>query len=148
MGKLNPYNLPMKVVAVAMLMARPAIERMPKLRLLPEQALTVRVADCLRGHTINGRLRAVWLHVANEGKRTQYEGAIIKAMGRIPGAPDFAFMGAWGCGFIELKTDEGRQGEAQEFFEFWTGENSVRYVICRSVAQVEETLKEWGALAK
>lgn len=146
MAKLNPFKLPIAQIFLTALMSRPCIEKMPRLKLHPEQRLTVRVADMLRGYTIRGQLRGVWFHVANEGKRTTYDGALIKAMGRIPGVPDFVFIGAWGAGLIELKTDDGKQGEAQEFFEYWCNGQQVRYVICRTLDEVENILRGWGAL--
>ncbi len=143
MKKLNPYKLPLKDISLPTLMSRPRIEGMPKLRLSREQCLTVCVADRLREHTIKRKLRCVWMHIPNEGKRSQYDGAVTKAMGRIPGAPDFIFLG---FGVIELKTDDGKQREAQEMFEWWCGEEKIEYVICRSVEEVENQLRVWGAL--
>jgi hypothetical protein len=145
MKKLNPFNLPIKDIFLSLLMSRPVIERMPRLKLLPEQALTVRVADMLRLHTIHRRLKGVWFHIPNEGKRTPYDGAVIKAMGRIPGAPDFIFIGEWGSLLIELKVDSP-QSEPQQYFEYWCKEQRVRYVICRAVDEVENILRECGAL--
>lgn len=146
MAKLNPFKLPIAEIFLTALMSRPMIERMPRLKLHPEQRLTVQVADMLRRYILQGKLSGVWFHVANEGKRTTYDGALIKAMGRIPGVPDFVFMGTWGHGLIELKTDDGTQGEAQVYFEHWCGLQKVRYVICRSLDEAEITLRSWGAL--
>lgn len=108
-----------------------------------EDELSHRVANYLREQSI---LRGgfVWSHVPNEGKRTKLIGAIKKAMGMIPGTPDFLFMWRGGAGFIELKIGNKKQTDSQRDFEKWCRREGVHYSLCHSQAEVHQTLKEWG----
>ena len=115
-------------------------------RLKPEQRLTIRVADELRKLTSEGKYNGVWTHITNEGKRSQIAGAIAKAMGMIPGAPDFVFAGQWGAGFIEMKEGKGKLQDTQIYFRSWVQQHQLGYATCTSVESVLDTLREWGAL--
>lgn len=115
-------------------------------KLEPEQKLSVEVADMLRAFTLQGKLRGVWHAVPNEGKRNRIVACIMKAMGLLPGVADLSFKGAWGGGYIELKTEKGRQQGSQKQFQAWCEQEGVNYALCRSLGDVMDTLKAWGAL--
>ena len=115
-------------------------------KLEPEQKLCVEIADRLRGYTLDGRLKGVWSHIANEGKRHVFVGIILRAMGLIKGATDYFFAWQNGCGVIEVKTDAGRLTDNQLHFAAWCKHEGVPHAVCRSVEEIEVTLKRWGAL--
>lgn len=154
MPKIKLPSLPIEVVFLSRLLARPIL----KMRLDPESMLSTQVADRLRFLTVAKRFpegvpvfTGIWFKIANERKCSRILGMILKAMGVLPGVPDFAFMGRWGCGLIELKVDDGRKREGQlsefqKYFKFWCEREGVKYAICRSVLEVESTLQSWGAL--
>lgn len=113
-----------------------------------ETALSILVADTLRGYTIDGRLKAVWCKIPNESKRSPLAGSILKAMGMIPGAFDFVFTWDGGSGWIELKNPEDKSSnfnENQRNFSAWCMHRDVQHALCRSVDEVIHTLKKWGA---
>ena len=114
-------------------------------KLGPETALSILVADQLRTMSITGEFTGVWCHLANEGKRSAFNGAVMKAMGMIPGAADFVFTGPWGHGWIELKV-KGRQEVTQQGFQKWCEMDGSRYAVCRSVDEVLATLRAWKAI--
>ena len=110
----------------------------------PEQRLTIEVADWLRGMSLTGQLKAVWTHVANEGKRHIITGMILKAMGLISGVSDFVFLWNDGAGAIELKVGNGKETDNQNMFSQWCDAQGVYRATCRSREEVEQTLKLWG----
>lgn len=129
--------------ALSILMSRPNIR---KRNLKPETYLSIDVADTMRRHTLQGRYRGVWCHCPNEGKRSALNGAILKAMGLIPGAPDFIFAWEGNNLFIELKVPGKKPNENQKFFAKWCLNSRVTYVVCHSVVEVEALLRSLGAL--
>lgn len=129
---------------LALVLSRPAIPQQKG-----ENALSVQVADFLRGESIAGRLIATWSHVANEGKRSECAGAVCKAMGMVPGAPDYVFVWPNGGGWIEIKTaaPQSKLSNYQQLFQWWNRYIGNRNAVCRSVDEVSATLKMWGCLA-
>src|SRR5687767_3288367 len=119
-------------------------------RMGAEDRLSVEVATMLRVAAIEGRLSATWTHVPHEaagrGKFAAIYMAKAKAMGLIKGSADFVFVWPNGGGWIELKTDEGRLTPEQKAFREWCKDTGAHHALCRSVAEVEEKLFEWGAL--
>ena len=132
-------------------------------RLGHEDKLSIEIADTLRNLSMDGLLNGVFCHLPNEGKRHKITGEILRAMGMITGAPDFVFIGAWGGGFIELKAPElrmaspktgksiikrpqGELTEAQQDFQAWCIGEGAKHAVCRSVDEVLDTLRAWGAL--
>jgi hypothetical protein len=47
-------------------------------------------------------------------------------------------------GFIELKSEKGRQSSSQKDFELAAGEAGAQYAVCRSLDQVVSLIEEWG----
>lgn len=113
----------------------------------PEQKLSIQVADMLRVATLEGRYKGVWHAVPNEGKRHKIVALIMKAMGLLPGVLDFSFKGLWGNGCIELKAGKNGLTDNQKDFIQWCDAEGVKHALCRTVEQVESTLKDWGALS-
>lgn len=136
--------LPPFEYAITMLMSR----QMPQnVRLHPEQRLSVDLAEAMRAHTAAGRYKGVWFCVQNEAKRHRITAMIQKAMGLIPGVTDFVFVWEGGALFVELKAGSNKQTESQRFFAVWCRQARLTYVLCRSVAEVEATLRNLKALA-
>lgn len=55
-----------------------------------EKAVHLAFCDFIRLH--ERRLDLLWLHIANEGKRSPWMGKELKKMGMRPGASDFLFL--------------------------------------------------------
>lgn len=115
-------------------------------RVKPEENLCISISDMLRQASLTGRLTAVWSHVPNEGKRHMKVACIMKAMGLLPGTPDYFFAWAGGSGLIEVKTDKGRMSENQIYYQSWCASLGVRHNVCRSLEAVHDTLAGWGIL--
>lgn len=141
--------------AVTKLMERtkvPAFIGKKEVKLEAEQILSIEFADKLRelaklyvdSKKTQG-LCAVWFHVPNEGNRNWFTCIVLRAMGLIPGAYDFCFLGYNNSGVIELKVN-GELSDMQEFFETWCIEVGVKKAIHRNVAGALETLKKWGMI--
>lgn len=108
--------------------------------------MCTQLAESLRLYTMSGQMRAVWYHIPNEGNRTKLMNTILRGMGLIKGAYDYAFMWQGGGGVIEMKTKRGKHEDAQKDFAIWCEVEGVRHKLCRSVDEAEETLREWGVL--
>lgn len=121
------------------------------LKLGPEDRICIDFATRLRVAALEGRLRAIWCHVANEvgggrGRSSAIAYRVAKALGLIPGAADYFFMWEGGGGVIEFKSETGRQTENQKDFQAWCEYLNVDYRIARSADEGEAILKEWGVL--
>jgi hypothetical protein len=113
----------------------------------PETALCIDIANLLRKHTVRGTYAGVWCHIPNEGKRSPRMGQLLKATGLLAGAPDYVFLWRSGAGMIEIKA-KGRKGlsPAQSDFREWCMSAGIPWALCRSVAEVQDTLLAWGAI--
>ena len=135
----------MSALTLTQLMLREPLSA--NVRLGPEDRESIAFANRLREWTISGRLKAVWTHPANEagyarnGKGRLRMG-IAKALGLIPGTPDFMIVGAGWSLLIEMKSDTGRQSPSQRAFQAWAVEIGIIYRVCRSADEAEEVL--WG----
>lgn len=125
------------------------------LRLGPEDRMGAELASDLRVATLQGRMRGVWTHVANEvgfdpkaagRRRAGIRYAIASALGLTPGCADYLFLWNTGSGAIELKSKTGRQTQAQSDFEKWCAAQGVPYRVARSCNEAKEILTEWGVL--
>lgn len=115
-------------------------------RVKPEENLSISVANMLRQASLEGRLSAVWSHVPNEGKRSIKAACVMKAMGLLPGTPDFFFGWMTGSGMIELKVGKGRMSPNQKDYEAWCDHVWVKHAVCRSLGEVYDTLIAWQVL--
>lgn len=90
----------------------------------------------------------VWFPIPNgRGKFSARFAALMKRRGAWKaGVSDYAFLWDTGAGAIELKTDTGRQSDAQKDFQAWCASMGVPYAICRSVDDVHAVLTGWGRL--
>jgi hypothetical protein len=83
--------------------------------------------------------------VRNEGKRSEREGALAKAMGLTPGMPDLVIIGPLCAAYwIELKSNSGKLSAWQDAMRMWMIGNGVPYAVCRSVDQVHTALVAWN----
>lgn len=85
-------------------------------------------------------------HSPNGGKRSAREGARFKAMGTRAGFPDLALYIAnshYHALFIELKTDKGRQTDAQKQWQTLLTTQGYKYAVCRSFDQFVNILTNY-----
>lgn len=126
------------------------------LKLGPEDRLSVEVMNMMRAAKVSGRYVGVFSHVANESgapgsKQTILRSVKKKAMGMVPGTPDWWFLWPSGAGVIELKrhgVKEGGLSDSQKEFRDWCREDGVRWAICNKLEDVEATLIKWGAMGR
>jgi hypothetical protein len=127
-----------------------ALKLLPRVsgKVTPETALCIEIAAWLAKESLAGRLRAVWFHVPNEspGHRHMVHNLLVKAMGRIPGAPDYVLLWDGGCMALEIKV-AAVQSVAQRAFEEWCRGCGVSYQLCRSLQEVQDFLKLMGLLS-
>lgn len=72
-------------------------------------------------------------------------GARLKADGMVPGWPDLLVYGAGGrIGHIEVKAEGSYQQDTQKACERWLKGRGHLYAVCRSIDDVDETLRQWG----
>ena len=86
-------------------------------------------------------------HVPNSQKRSRREAVRVRAMGIKAGVADLAVMLPGGRqGWIELKTRSGKLSHHQSDFAMTCWALGHRHRVCRSVAEVAETIELWIAL--
>ena len=122
-------------------------------KLGPEDAESYAFANQQREATLNGSLRAVWTHPANElayakgGKQTAQAGK-ARALGLITGTSDYLFLAKDGAIAIEFKSDTGRLTEGQSDFSKWCLGCGVPYFIVRSAEAGLTILANHGVLVR
>ena len=121
-----------------------------RLALKPEDKMCVTFANYLKKFSMEGKLKAVWLHIPNEfsGKQHFHFGNKLRMMGKIKGAYDYVFTWGTGSGFIEFKAGKNKLTSEQQIFGDWCAVNGVSRAVVYSVSQALDALKEWGVLDK
>lgn len=74
--------------------------------------------------------------IPNGGKRDATTGAKLKAEGVVAGVADLMLAITtqhYGALFIEMKTEKGRQSEAQKRWEESITKDRYKYIVCRSL---------------
>lgn len=79
-----------------------------------------------------------WNHSPNEGKRSEFQGKVLKGLGMTNGWPDLEILHDGTVLFVEFKTRTGRQSEAQKDVQKVLEGLGYVYVICRSVVEFSE----------
>lgn len=114
---------------------------------ISEQAMQKAILKWVRLHP---KIRGLVIHFANEGKRTIYNGKLLKDMGLRPGVSDLfiamqkkGFGGAW----IEIKTKKGILSQEQKLFLEDMEAQGYFTIVCRTI---EDTIKiiEWYCFDK
>ena len=86
-----------------------------------------------------------WRAVPNGEYRSPRTAGRLKAMGVQAGVADLHITLPMGrTAWIELKSVNGRQSPEQRSFEGYERAVGARYMICRSIEDVENTLHGWG----
>ena len=118
---------------------------MPSKVAQPESELQQAIVKYLR---TKGYLVA---HVPNGSKMTgtanqrKARGARLKREGLLAGFPDLLIYGSDGrMGHIEVKAEGSYQQQSQKSLQAALEALGQSYVVCRSIADVDETLGEWG----
>jgi len=118
-------------------------------RLGPEDTMCSDFATRLRVATLEGRLRAVWTHPANElafSFRKSPRAAIAKALGLITGATDYLFMWGNGSAALEAKSRLGGLSSDQRDFRTWCAAHGVPHHVFRTADEGEAILQQLGVL--
>jgi hypothetical protein len=112
----------------------------------PERATQIALADFMR-LALHPDVR--WTHIASGEYRAPATAALLKRMGVQRGWADFILLDRRSStvAFIELK--RGKLGvltpEQSEFGDFCRAAG-FRYALCRSFAEAETALRDWGLL--
>lgn len=85
--------------------------------------------------------------LGGDPKRRAIQMASLKRDGLTPGFPDLIVYGKGGkVGHIEVKVEGGKQSDSQVECERWLTEFGQPVAVCRSLADIDETLERWGWL--
>jgi hypothetical protein len=125
----------------------------------PEDLFAYAVANMLRQESASGRLRAIWTHVPNEvGVDTTAAGAksaslryvTARALGLVPGCPDYLFLGRDKSVAVELKAKTGRLNPNQKEFAEWCRWLGVPHHVVKadgvSIAELDASVQKVRAL--
>lgn len=86
----------------------------------------------------------IW-HIPNGGYRAAREAKKLKDMGVRPGVADLACILPNGqTGYIEMKVEGSYQRPVQKAFQADCERWGAPYAVCRSIEDVEETLRQWN----
>jgi hypothetical protein len=114
-------------------------------RIGPEACLQYAVVQYLLLSAPRG---TIWFHPANEGKRTEGEGAHLKRMGMLPGVADLCIiLPGEKARFLELKARGEKQSDDQIAFQALCESNGTPYAVADNIDQALRILTGWGALA-
>jgi hypothetical protein len=102
-----------------------------------EEKFCVRFADQLRQASREGRLKAVWFHVPNEGKRGALTMLVAKAMGLIPGVTDYIFLGEANNACMEIKFGANETSPSQTNFRKWCIALNVPIITLRAHSEAD-----------
>ena len=92
-------------------------------------------------YVLNDR-RCMILSIPNGGKRDKMTAIVLKATGLYKGAADLLLIHRGWIGFVELKTDIGRQSPEQRQFEAHCIEAGVPYRLVRSLEEFKELISQ------
>lgn len=81
------------------------------------------------------------LYHNHQNAKNAMQGAQLKGAGLISGVADFTLIGIT-ITFIEMKTDSGRQSEAQKKFQVLVESYGHKYYICRSLDEFKKIIHE------
>jgi hypothetical protein len=115
----------------------------------PEDNMCVIFANQLRELSLQGKLRAVWLHPANElcfGHKTGVRAAISRAMGMHVGVSDYVFLTGSRGFALEAKFGKNGLTDNQKDFREWCAHADVPHRVFRSVEEGINALREWGLI--
>jgi hypothetical protein len=113
-------------------------------RASPEDALQRSVARYLDLVCKQG---GFWWTAITNNPRNAIDGARLNRMGVRRGIADILIIGNVGKAyFLELKSTDGRQSEAQKAFESTMKKLGCGYAVCRDLDEVEMRVKIWGLL--
>jgi hypothetical protein len=112
-------------------------------RARPEQIVHKSVVAHLKARGVPG---LVYLHPANGGARSAVEGAILKSMGVVPGAPDLLLFHGGRSYAIELKADSGRVSESQADMLRRLDQAGVTTAIAVGLDAAIRQLEDWSLL--
>jgi hypothetical protein len=107
------------------------------IRIGEEDRMCIQFSNYLRQLTLEDKFHYVWFHVPNQfGSYKPIFGLKQGWMGRIPGVPDFCFMGPKSF-FIEFKTSKGKTSKEQDIFIEWCSSCRQSVYICRSFEEAK-----------
>ena len=113
------------------------------LRATEEHTLQMAVLQHLR---IAARPGVFAFSIPNAGKRSPQQASRMKREGMMAGVADLCVMMDEGrTGWLELKSDKGKQKEAQREFETLCAFLSHNYAVCRNLYEAIDILRTWGA---
>ena len=91
--------------------------------------------------------RGLLFHIPNEGNRdSKTDGAYRKALGLVSGVSDLILLipnKSHHALCIEMKTEVGRQSDAQRLWQSKVEAQGYRYEVVRSLEEFKELIKEY-----
>lgn len=88
----------------------------------------------------------VMFHVANEGKRSQWQGKKLKLEGVVRGVADLCLAVSrhgFNALYIEMKKPGGYQFKEQKEWQAGIEKHGNKYVVCKSLDEFEKLINEY-----
>jgi hypothetical protein len=109
----------------------------------PEQETQIALFQHLRAR---GQPGLIAFHPPNGGARTAVEGAILKSIGVVSGAPDVLMWYAGRSFAMELKADGGKLTETQREMLDGLAKAGVQTAVCHGIDEALGQLQAWNLL--
>lgn len=111
-----------------------------------EDELQVYSADVISAFKVAG---IIAFHCPNGGYRHPAVAKKMKAMGVLPGVPDWTFnLPGPRFAYLELKDHKGRQSEAQKQFQRDAEALGIPYLVARTPEEIDGVLSALGVINK
>jgi len=111
-----------------------------------EAAICIEFANKCRAFSRSGELKALWFTVPNEARRSIWQRTILRAMGLLPGAPDYVFIGRESSVCLEFKAPKGVISPAQKDVSKYCNTLGIPYFVVRNVDDALNILENFGLL--
>jgi hypothetical protein len=114
------------------------------LRATREDAIHAGIVEFL---TIAAHPRLMWFHCPTGALVKPSARMYFSRLGVFPGVADLVLvLPDRTVAFMEIKNQDGRLSTAQQAFQARCAVLGLKYRVCRSISEAEETLRDWGAL--
>ena len=131
-------------MGVRRLKARPTVKAITRGRPLPAST-EFEIHKALVKHLrVRARPDVVWFHVPN-APRNKIQGARLKAMGMLAGAPDLIFLHQGKAFALELKSKTGIRVRPSKFCSRWLAAGG-NYCLENSLDGALSCLEHWGII--
>jgi len=118
------------------------------INLKAESKLSQELALTLDGLRMDRKTKGIYFKISQEGTFHVAYHQRMKAMGKLPGVPDWCFIWPNNHLMIELKTRTGSLSKDQNFFHDEANRYDCNVIVCKTIKECLNSLYDYGFLEK